>query len=137
MSTRSLPPRIVFVLDISGSMGGMKCQALHLSATRRIEDIPDGHYVGIVTFDHNPEIQHNCVKITDRSVRDSLIQKVPKMARGLTDIGGGLLMGLNALTEQKLSTEGAILILVTDGRDGSGYLDRVLPQILSAKVFVD
>jgi len=121
-------------------MEGMKSQTLHLSATRHIEDIPDGHYVGIVIFDERSEIGHNCVKITDRSVRDSLIRKVPRTVRGGTDIGGGLLMGLNALTQQGLSTEDATLILVTDGKDeiyGSQYLDRVLPQILSAKVFVD
>jgi hypothetical protein len=48
MSGQSLPPRTVFVLDVSGSMSGMKCQNLHLSATRFIEDIPNNNYVGIV-----------------------------------------------------------------------------------------
>jgi uncharacterized protein with von Willebrand factor type A (vWA) domain len=118
-------------------MHGMKSQNLHLSTIRYIEDIPEGQYVGIVTFDHRSKIRHKCVQITNRSVKDSLIGKVPKKARGGTDIGGGLLKGLKALNQQRLSTEGATFILVTDGNDetyGSGYLDRVLPQLLSAKV---
>ncbi len=137
MSAQSFPSRIVFILDISGSMRGMKSQNLHLSTIRYIEDIPEGHYVGIVTFDHRSKIRHNCVQIINRSVKESLIGKVPKKARGGTDIGGGLLKGLEALNQQSLSTEGATFILVTDGNDetyGSGYLDRVLPQLLSAKV---
>jgi uncharacterized protein with von Willebrand factor type A (vWA) domain len=134
MSGQSFPPRTVFVLDVSGSMGGMKCQNLHLSVTRYIEDIPDNNYVGIVLFDDKTNIEHRVVQITDRSVRDSLISKVPQMARGRTDIGSGLLTGLQALTSEGLSTEGATLILVTDGEDGKRYVDRVLPTLLSAKV---
>jgi uncharacterized protein with von Willebrand factor type A (vWA) domain len=140
MSAQSLSPRTVFVLDVSGSMAGMKSQTLHLSATRFIEDIPDNNYVGIVLFDDICWIEHNVVQITNRSVRDSLISKVPQMARGSTDIGGGLLMGLQALTQQNLSTEGATLFLVTDGGDNCGggrgkYVDNVLPHLLRSKVY--
>jgi uncharacterized protein with von Willebrand factor type A (vWA) domain len=111
-----------------------------LSAIRFIEDIPDNNYVGIVLFDDKVWIEHNVVQITNKSVRDSLTSKVPQMARGSTDIGGGLLMGLKALEQQNLSTEGATLVLVTDGGDNCGggrgkYLDNVLPHLLKSKVF--
>ncbi len=140
MSSQSHSPRTVLVLDVSGSMSGMKSQTLHLSAIRFIEDIPDNNYVGIVLFDDKVWIEHNVVQITNKSVRDSLTSKVPQMARGSTDIGGGLLMGLKALEQQNLSTEGATLVLVTDGGDNCGggrgkYLDNVLPHLLKSKVF--
>jgi uncharacterized protein with von Willebrand factor type A (vWA) domain len=136
MSGESLPPRTVFVLDVSGSMGGMKCQNLHLSATRFIEDIPNNNYVGIVLFENSSNIEHRVVQITDRSIRDSLISKVPQKAGGGTDIRSGLLTALQALTSENLRTEGANLILVTDGGDTTcgNYVDRVLPTLLSAKV---
>jgi len=117
-------------------MEGMKCETLHLSATRLIEDIPDKDYVGIVLFDHETNIEHKVVQITNRSVRDSLIRSVPQIARGGTDIGSGLLMGLRALTQENISTEGATIVLVTDGGDTTlrNYVDRVLPSLLNAKV---
>ena len=131
--------RNVFVLDISGSMGGSKCQTLQLSATRFIEDIPDNSYVGIVLFDGGVELRHRVVQITDRSVRDRLIKSVPAMARRGTDIGQGIMRGVQALKEEGISTEGATLILVTDGEHFGtphNYVDYVLPTLLSAKVFL-
>jgi calcium-activated chloride channel regulator 4 len=138
MSGESIRPRTVFILDISGSMSGMKLETLHLSASRLIEDISDRDYVGIVLFWDQNNIEHSVVQITDRSVRNSLLSKLPKTVRGSTNIGDGLLTGLQALRESRLSTEGATFILVTDGGDDCGdgrYVDRVLPQLLSAKVF--
>ncbi len=137
MSAQSLSPRTVFVLDVSGSMSGMKRETLHLSATRYIEDIPDGYYVGIVLFENIASINHRVVKITDRSVRDSLVRAVPIKSGGGTEISAGLLTALTALRNEGISTEGATIILVTDGEDNccsGAYVDRVLPQLLSAKV---
>ena len=65
--------RNVFVLDTSGSMGGMRCETLRLSVTRIIEDIPQMSYVGVVLFDDRVHIAHKLIQITDQSVRDELI----------------------------------------------------------------
>jgi len=118
-------------------MSGTRSETLQLSAKRYIEDISENSYVGIVLFNSIAWIEHEVVKITDRKVRNSLSQKVPKMGKGQTDIGSGLLMALNSLTQQSLSTEGANFILVTDGEDNSrtNYVERVLPILLNAKVF--
>jgi uncharacterized protein with von Willebrand factor type A (vWA) domain len=136
MSSSSQSPRTIFILDVSGSMKGIKSETLQISAKRYIEDISANSYVGIVLFDDRTWIEHKVVKITDRSVRNSLIAKVPTIFRGRTDIGSGLLMGLSSLTQEKLNTEGANFILVTDGEDttGTNYVDRVLPFIINAKV---
>ena len=128
--------RNVFVLDVSGSMDEDRCETLQLSTTRIIADIPDNSYVGIVLFDDRTELCHKVVQITDRQIRDRLIRSVPAMARGSTDIGSGILFGIQALRGEGVSTEGATLFLVTDGdNDYPDYVDRVLPTLKSAKVF--
>jgi len=124
-------------LDVSGSMKGLKNETLQLSTKRHIEDISENSYVGIILFNEKAWIEHKVVKITDRTVRDSLSKKVPKKSGGNTNIGSGLMKALKSLTKQSLHTEGANLILVTDGEDHSktNYVDRVLPSLLNAKVF--
>ena len=130
--------RNVFVLDISYSMQGLKSQTLQLSATRIIEDIPDNSYVGVVMFYENAKMCHRVTQITDRAVRDQIIASVPSFLNGGTDIGKGILFGVDALKNEGICTEGAIIYLVTDGGDMTGrdYVSDVLPVLKSAKVFL-
>lgn len=130
-------PRIVFVMDVSGSMGWYRrCHVLQLAVTRIIEEIEDKSYVGVVLFDKNQETVHKVIQITNRSVRNRLISGVPAMARSGTDIGSGILWGVKALTDECIATEGATIFLGTDGEDmtGEDYVRRVLPTLLEAKV---
>ncbi|CAG2101098.1 unnamed protein product [Medioppia subpectinata] len=131
--------RTVFVLDVSGSMSGAKCQTLHLETVRFINRISDGNYVGIVLFDDKVWTAYAVTKITGPSVRQSIVAAVPAMARGSTDISGGLMVGLKALRRAGVDTNGAKIFLATDGGHNKGKLDyvgRVLPHLISAKVKV-
>jgi uncharacterized protein with von Willebrand factor type A (vWA) domain len=143
MSSKRVSQRTVFVLDVSGSMRGKRLETLNLAVKRYIVDVQDGHYVGIVLFESKVWIEHEVVQITSKSVRDSLIAKCPQKVYNDNDFEGGLMMGLKALREKGLDTEGATLIFVTDGEDtwsrhhygpGVNYVDKVLPELLSAKV---
>ena len=128
--------RVVFVLDVSGSMGGQKCKTLQLAVTRIIEELSEKSYVGVTLFDNHSQTAHRVTQITDRSVRDGLIQSVPAMARRGTDIGQGILYGVQAFTDEGLATDGATMFLATDGEDftKTDYVSRVLPTLLNAKV---
>jgi uncharacterized protein with von Willebrand factor type A (vWA) domain len=77
MSSPSQSPHTIFILDVSGSMKGIKNETLQISAKRYIEDISADSYVGIVLFEDRTWIEQKVVKISDRSVRNSLIAKVP------------------------------------------------------------
>ncbi|CAG2163496.1 unnamed protein product [Oppiella nova] len=134
-----MKPRIVFVLDVSGSMGGAKCETLQLGIQRFIEDQAGGSHVGIVLFDDKTWTEHPIVPVTDSATRQRLKDKVPRMARGGTDIRAGILEGLKALRAANIATEGAILFLATDGGHCTGnrdYVGDVLPHVLQAKVIV-
>ena len=129
--------RNVFVLDISGSMSGNKCQTLQLGVTRIIEQLPDNSYVGVVLFDTRVETALHMTQITDRSVRDRAIRSVPAMARGGTSIGLGILTGVQLIRDAGLATDGTTLFLATDGGHNgspSDYVSHVLPTLLSEKV---
>ena len=130
--------RNVFVLDVSQSMKGVKTESLLLSVTRIIEDIPDKSYVGIVSFSEKAYMTHKVVQITDRTVRNGLIKSVRPIIKRRTNIGAGILGGVRALKQSGVSTDGAVMFLVTDGKDitGTDYVSGVLPTLLEAKVFI-
>ncbi|CAG2100943.1 unnamed protein product [Medioppia subpectinata] len=131
--------RAVFVLDVSGSMLGAKCQTLQLETVRFIDRIGDNNQVGIVLFDDYGWTAHAVTKITGHSVRQSIVAAVPEMARGGTDIGAGIMEGLAAFSCAGVDTNGAKIFLATDGGHCVGipdYVGHVLPHLISAKVKV-
>ncbi|CAG2101688.1 unnamed protein product [Medioppia subpectinata] len=128
---------VVFVLDVSGSMYGPPCESLQMAAWRYIDDAPDNQRLGIVLFDDQAWTAHPVVQITGPDVRARLRQAVPQMDRGTTDIGKGLLQGLQALRLANPVTEGAVIFLVTDGDNNyPDYVDQVLHVLQAAKVIV-
>ncbi|CAG2106831.1 unnamed protein product [Medioppia subpectinata] len=128
---------VVFVLDVSGSMGGLPSQSLQMAVWRYIDDAPVNQRLGVVLFDDQTWTAHPVVQITGPDVRVRLRQAVPQMGRGNTNISMGLLQGLEALKAVNVVTEGAVIFLVTDGCHSYGnYVDQVLPVLLAAKVKV-
>ncbi|CAG2161401.1 unnamed protein product [Oppiella nova] len=116
---------IVFVLDVSISMIGTKCQTLQLEIQRFIEKLQLGNHVGIVLFNKRSWIEHPVVQITDGNVRNGLQNKIPQMAADKTDIRAGVMEGLNALKLANVPTEGAVLFLVTGSKHNCGSSDYV------------
>ncbi|CAG2164507.1 unnamed protein product [Oppiella nova] len=131
--------RTVFVLDVSGSMSGAKCQTLQLETKRFIERISDGNSVGIVLFNERAWSVYALTRISNRETRDTIIATVPQMGSGSTDIRAGIIEGLAAFTRAGISTVGANIFLATDGEHVSGNLDYVgdvLPHLHLAQVRV-
>ncbi|CAG2103573.1 unnamed protein product [Medioppia subpectinata] len=131
--------RTVFVLDVSGSMSGAKCETLHLETLRFINRINDNNHVGIVLFNENAWSVHEVTMVTGAAVRDGLVRAVPVRAGGGTDIGAGIIEGLAAFRRASVDTNGAKMFVATDGEHCTGiedYVGYVLPQLISAKVKV-
>ncbi len=128
--------RTIFVMDVSGSMGGLKSETLHLSVSRIVEEIQDNDFVGFVLFNSIAWIEHEVVQLTNNSIRKSLRDKIPRMNQQYTNIEDGLRKALDALKQKNLNTEKATIMLFTDGEDttGGNYVDRVLPDLIGAKV---
>ncbi|CAG2103837.1 unnamed protein product [Medioppia subpectinata] len=130
--------RIVFVLDVSRSMRGVRIKALHTETARSIDRIHDGNYVGIVLFNKTAWTAHELTMITSQSVRQSLVAAVPTnyKAKG-TDIKAGIMEALAVLKRARVQTKGAKIFLATDGDQTVGnkdYVSDVLPHLRNAQV---
>ena len=99
-------------------MSGDKINYLHRAGTRMIlEMVPDGTEIGIVQFDTNAQnLTDGMVKVSDET-RKELASRIPTNVEGTTNIGGGIRSGLELLQQNNGVTEGAAIILVTDGED--------------------
>ena len=82
--------------------------------------------------------QRFVTQITKESVKVKLLRSIPTVNKRGTDIGKGIVLGVQALKDQGICTEGATIFLITDGEDitNTDYVSRVLPILKSAKVFI-
>ncbi|XP_078612941.1 calcium-activated chloride channel regulator 4A-like [Branchiostoma floridae x Branchiostoma japonicum] len=129
--------RVVLVLDVSGSMVGGEISLLNQVATRFIRNtVPFGTSVGVVTFSSTASIRHPVVSINSEAIRNDLIAAVPTSAGGRTCIGCGLRKGIEAL-ETAGPPQGAVILLITDGKDSSPYVSQVLPDLLTKEIIVN
>lgn len=134
--------RLALVLDISNSMNA---QIVGPSRLKLLQDtvgnflsytVPDNSDVGIVTFSSDAQIVTPMSTVTSDAVRQSLVQDLPTTAFGYTALGAGLLKGLEVLNTTA-SLNGAIIVLVTDGKENRRPLvEDVLPTLVSSGVTV-
>ncbi|KAL7825250.1 hypothetical protein AOLI_G00324570 [Acnodon oligacanthus] len=93
------------------------------------EIVEEGAYVGIVTFSTGANILNPLMEINGKASRDSLIEKLPKIASGSTNMCTGLARGFEVLKEDDQSTVGDDVIFLTDGEatdDIAGCLDSAV-----------
>ncbi|XP_077430257.1 inter-alpha-trypsin inhibitor heavy chain H3-like [Vanacampus margaritifer] len=121
-----VPTNVVFVIDRSGSMSGIKMYQTREAMQAILQDLKEDDYFAIVEFDD----QINCwrqtlTKATKENVTQA-IQFVKQLrARGGTDINAALLRGVKLLLEdraEKRIPERSIdmILLLTDGMPGPG-----------------
>ncbi|KAK2180610.1 hypothetical protein NP493_436g02058 [Ridgeia piscesae] len=136
--------RIVLVLDVSGSMssrlnsGVTKLARLRQTVAQFIfKAVPTGYSVGLVTFSSSASVSASLTEITSQSDREQLVGKLPTHANGGTAIGAGLNKGVEVLEINGASAGGGILILVSDGEEGSSpYIVDVTPTLIQKRVTV-
>ncbi|XP_025107234.1 calcium-activated chloride channel regulator 1-like isoform X2 [Pomacea canaliculata] len=114
-------PRIVLVLDTSGSMNEHhRLQTMNNAAkTIILTKIKPGTSVGIVEFNTKATVLSELVTITTEADRKTLISRLPTVADGFTSIGAGILLGLEVLHRGMDESSGGTLIVITDGDENT------------------
>ncbi|KAI0218857.1 Calcium-activated chloride channel regulator 4 [Lamellibrachia satsuma] len=137
--------RIVMVMDVSGSMdkknsaGVTRLQRLRQTVAEfLLKAVPTGYSVGLTIFSDDGLTVAPLTEITSQSVREQLVAKLPVSTIGGTEIGRGLLQGVDVLEANGASAGGGILILVSDGQESGGYptMSDVTPGLVSKGVVV-
>ncbi|XP_069497628.1 calcium-activated chloride channel regulator 1-like [Ambystoma mexicanum] len=110
---------VCLVLDVSGSMSlenriNRMRQAAELFILQIVEV---ASHVGIVTFNSGATIKAHLTKITDDNSRKQLIANLPTIAAGGTNICSGVRTGFEVVRKLDGNTNGAEIVLLTDGED--------------------
>ncbi|XP_078695218.1 calcium-activated chloride channel regulator 4A-like [Branchiostoma floridae x Branchiostoma belcheri] len=133
-------PRMVLVLDTSGSMRGEPIRRLNQAATHFIRNtVLDDSWLGIVTFSTTANTYHPLIQITSNADRTSLINRVPSNVGGTTCIGCALLEGVKVLEAHPSGDpSGGILFLMSDGQENEvPDIATATPQVLAKGVIID
>jgi hypothetical protein len=92
-----------------------RLEQVRASVKEAIESIPNGSYLGIVSFGGHAQINHPIVQIKGKSERDSLISSIPFKTTTSTWITAGLQTSIDMLKKSignyKLRSS---IILITD-----------------------
>lgn len=119
-----LEKNIVFVIDISGSMSGLKMEQTRNAMLTILEQLNSGDYFNILLFDNKLKEWFSeplpATRINIKKARKFVIDTVH--AKGGTGINSALLRSIDLLTmTQNLGgTRGNIIVFLTDGRATSG-----------------
>uniref|UniRef100_A0A8C0EUW6 Chloride channel accessory 1 n=1 Tax=Bubo bubo TaxID=30461 RepID=A0A8C0EUW6_BUBBB len=110
---------VALVLDVSGSMS-MHNRIRHLRSAAGVfllHIIEIGSWVGIVTFDSDASEKAPLQQITSEAARQKLVQCLPRIADGQTNICAGIHKGLKLIADKMNTTYGSEIVLLTDGED--------------------
>ncbi|XP_077497419.1 calcium-activated chloride channel regulator 1-like isoform X2 [Amblyomma americanum] len=138
--TKGALGRVIFALDISGSMNSQnRIGYLREAAGNFITVlIPDGLEAGIVTFSTGVDSVSPLTPM-QTSVRKQYAGEVAQLTTsGMTCIGCALRKALEMFKENKQSTEGSVIILMTDGEENqSPRIADVVDELIAARVVVN
>ncbi|XP_049275838.1 calcium-activated chloride channel regulator 3A-1 [Rhipicephalus sanguineus] len=132
--------RLIFALDISGSMSGYnRIGHLKEAASHYIRYVlPNGLETGLVVFAYSANKIAPLTSINE-TTREELDAKVQQLyASGGTCIGCALRLALQMFQENGQSAAGSVIILMTDGEENaSPYINDVLNELINAQVVVN
>ncbi|KAK3594734.1 hypothetical protein CHS0354_014159 [Potamilus streckersoni] len=133
------PKILVLVLDVSGSMSGTRSFRQSQAAKYVINNLlPMDSLFGMVSFSSGANILARMTRITDNSVRQSLIEKLPIESGGKTSIGAGLKLAIDLLTSMQNETDGSEIILISDGEENNApFASNFLQQIMENWIIVN
>ncbi|KAJ1063723.1 hypothetical protein K5549_005490 [Capra hircus] len=111
---------VCLVLDKSGSMTiGNRLKRLNQAGKLfLLQTVEQGSWVGMVTFDSAAYVQSELVQINSATERDTLTKSLPTTASGGTSICSGLQSAFTVI-KKKYPTDGAEIVLLTDGEDNT------------------
>ena len=117
------PLNLCFVLDCSGSMGGVPLKTVKQAANKLIDRLTERDRISIITFDHKAKVLIENQPATDLEAIKSKIDSL--RAGGGTCIDDGLKAGIGQLAAGKEDRVSQLLLL-TDGENEHGDNDRAM-----------
>jgi len=112
----------IIVLDRSGSMGGGRLEAAKRAIIDLVARLDDRDNLGVVTFDSHVDVVLPAGKVADHG-REAITRTVAGIGtRGMTDLSGGYLRGLQE-ARRVAGPAGATIVLLSDGHANSGITD--------------
>ncbi|XP_077965581.1 calcium-activated chloride channel regulator 4-like [Styela clava] len=130
-------------MDISGSMGSTdgsgqtRLEQISTSANYFITNVPNGTYVGIVTFHTYAVTVSELVHLETPEDRKQLAAKLPSRTFDSTCIGCGINEGIKVL-ENHARAQGGYLIVMTDGGENAKpHVADVRDDVLEKVVIVE
>jgi Ca-activated chloride channel family protein len=118
------PTDFVVVLDRSGSMAdAKKMDFAHKAIQSLINQLTPNDRFGLVTFDDVMETPVEFTTVTNEN-RDSIIARVQAITpRGSTNLGGGLVAGMEMIRSNQKMNHADRLLLISDGIANVGITD--------------
>ncbi|MGB3513101.1 MAG: vWA domain-containing protein [Microcoleaceae cyanobacterium] len=121
------------VIDTSGSMEGEPLQAVKAGLKLATQEINQGNYVGLVTYDDQPVIQVPLAPF-DTLQHQRLLAAIDHLtADGGTAMYDGVMVALSELMKQKEATPDGkfYLLLLTDGKTNRGFEFNQIQEIIA------
>lgn len=135
---------VVICLDRSGSMTEESRMPLAKAGAQsavnlmrvRGRETPNGHFAGISSFADSAGMNASITEITGDATRATLSSAVQGLvANGVTNIGGGLRVSMNALLQHPEKSK--TIILLSDGFHNTGENpSTVVPDLINNKITV-
>jgi len=114
---------MVIVLDRSGSMEGQKIRDARQAVLRFIERLTDQDRLALVAYSNSASVVFPLAAMDDahRSLARKAIEEIA--AGGGTNLGGGLQLGIEALTRVPSGGRQRRVVLISDGLANQGITD--------------
>ncbi|XP_049633670.1 inter-alpha-trypsin inhibitor heavy chain H3 [Suncus etruscus] len=132
-----VPKNVVFVIDISGSMSGVKMQQTKEALLKILEDMRPEDYLNFILFSTNVHVwKDHLVQATPENIKEARDFVTNISPQGMTNINDGLLRGINmvkkAREEHRVPERStSIVIMLTDGEANVGVSE---PKYIQANV---
>ncbi len=121
---------VVFVMDVSGSMGGEKIQQMRKAVITCLEALSEGDYFGLVAFDSDFYVFRDTMSsVADRQLGSQWVMAL--QAGSGTGMAAGLSQGAALGVTSTLREKGVDLLLITDGLPnvGSSTVEDILSDV--------
>nr|XP_051713486.1 calcium-activated chloride channel regulator 4 [Oryctolagus cuniculus] len=112
---------VCLVLDKSGSMASSdRLNRMNQAAKYfLLQVVENGSWVGMVHFDSTASVKSQLIQIKSNSERNQLLQSLPTVAGGGTQICLGIRAAFQVFKQQNSEIDGSEIVLLTDGEDST------------------
>ena len=115
-----IPVDIVFVIDVSGSMGGTKIAQTRDALVTIINQLRPTDRFSMVTFESTVSVLLDLAIASDQNKQQGVRLAQGLEAGGGTNFNDGLITGVDILRAQTLTTNIPLVVMLTDGEPTAG-----------------